>query len=407
MPTPDSHTDPQAPQRVLWLGSLLAFVLAGLTGALYRFKLLYGFPSLLSPTHIRHAHSHLMFFSWIIPPLFLLATVHISSLTRKAWPRWSLGVIAATFLLGLTTYLPFLFYGYGPASLGRVTLPLAPILSSWNILAWYLFIGLYLYTTWGIPRSLPLRLWDLAFLFLALSSMGAWGRLLLVRLNISDPFWSALFVHLFLVLFTDGWVVFALLALAIHDPAPFPATTPRGKWFLALGLPLSVLLSVPSPVLPKGLLLPAGIGGILVALGIFLMVFPLLTRSPKKAWRIPLCFLLLKAIMELGYTFPSIAQWALKNGFRIPYLHILLLGFASLGIFVAVREELGPSWVPDLRWTVFGVVLLILALLPLTGLWPSSLGGRWTQLFALGTDLVLPAIVGVLFFQILSRTSRA
>ncbi len=389
MPT-RSNPQPLLSERILWAGSLFGFLIAGFTGALYRWKLLSGSPEILSPTHIRHAHSHLMFFSWVIPALFLLIKAEVERITRKAWPSWTNWVIFATVLLGFLTYPPFLLHGYGPASFGTLRLPLAPIFSSWNILAWYLFIALYLRVTWTVTRSLSLRLLDLAMFFLVLSSLGAWGRLVLVRLQVQDPFWTSLMVHTFLVLFTDGWLIFALLALLIAD-LPTPGPTVRwGTWMLAVGLPFSVLLSLPHTVLPQALLIPAAVGGALVAIGVALMAWP--AWASATPWRVPLAFLLVKAVMELGYTIPPVARWALYNGFRIPYLHILLLGFGTLGIFTAVQRRWGVAWSPGLPALRVGILILLLALIPLTGIWPKTLGGRWTQVLALWSDLLVVAI---------------
>lgn len=46
--------------RWAWLGALGVFVLAGSTGALYRFGMPLGLPFGLQFGNVRHAHSHLM-----------------------------------------------------------------------------------------------------------------------------------------------------------------------------------------------------------------------------------------------------------------------------------------------------------------------------------------------------------
>ena len=55
----------------LWKLSLLSFVIAGLTGFLYRFGFLMPLPEWLHLGNIRHAHSHLMLFNWITPPILI------------------------------------------------------------------------------------------------------------------------------------------------------------------------------------------------------------------------------------------------------------------------------------------------------------------------------------------------
>ncbi|MDT8307450.1 MAG: hypothetical protein RRC07_16075, partial [Anaerolineae bacterium] len=63
---------------------------------------------------------------------------------------------------------------------------------------------------------------------------------------------------------------------------------------------------------------------------------------------------------------------------RVPYLHWLLLGFATLGLVGAAAQRWGRDAVPAQSWLVLGVVVLELTLIPLTRLWPAAWGGIWT-----------------------------
>src|SRR5690625_7783009 len=56
-------------QKRIWQLSLFSFLVAAFTGFLYRYGLFYPLPGDLGFANIRHAHSHLMFFNWITPPL--------------------------------------------------------------------------------------------------------------------------------------------------------------------------------------------------------------------------------------------------------------------------------------------------------------------------------------------------
>lgn len=371
-----------------WAAALVCFLLAGSTGALNRFWLVYGFPAGLQFVNVRHAHSHLMYFGWVTPALMALIATWLPTLTGRALSPWVRRAVAVTVVMALLAYPPFLLFGYTAAEIAGRRLPLGVIAASLNILAWYLFIGLYLRATWRVPRDRALRLWDAALAFQVLASLGAWGRGVLVGLKVTDPFWTDAAVHLFLDLFSDGWFVLTLLGLAY---AAHPhASSSISRWstrLVILGLPVTFLLGIPVMLVPTGPRLVAGIGGALVAAGLLASVgalWPAVTHRPGtgSGWRVPLVFLGIKAVGELGIAAPAVALWAERAGLRISYLHWLLLGFVTLGVIAAARDGWGPALVAGRRWMTAAVLLLLVSLVPLTQLWPAAWGGRWTLLMA-------------------------
>jgi hypothetical protein len=58
------------------------------------------------------------------------------------------------------------------------------------------------------------------------------------------------------------------------------------------------------------------------------------------------------------------------------------LGFVTLGLFASARQIWGGQLVPAQGWMEWAVALLLLSLIPLTGLWPAELGGRWRLVLA-------------------------
>jgi hypothetical protein len=297
-------------------------------------------------------------------------------------PRFR-GVIALTLLLALLAYPPFLFFGYRVAEFGERRLPIAVIGASLNMLAWYLFGWLYLRATWRVPRNLVLRLWDAALVFVILASIGAWGRAFLVALKVQDPFWETAMVHIFLDLFSDGWFVLALLGLAY---AALPAAIQtQGIWstrLIILGLPLTFQLGIPVAQVPQGIRLLAGVGGVLVALGLLGHLRVLWPQQLDRAWLVPLIFLAVKAVAELGMSVPLVAMWAEQSRLRVSYLHWLLLGFVTLGLVAAAKDAWGTMLVPGWRWLTAAVLFLLATLIPLTSLWPAAWSGRWAARLA-------------------------
>lgn len=379
----------------VWFGALAVFALAGTTGALYRFGVLYGLPAGLRLTHVRHAHSHLMYFGWVTPLLMALIVTHLSMETKRVPSRGFAWIIGLTFVLALASYPAFLAYGYDVAAIGDAELPVAAIISGLNIFAWYAFVVLYLRATWRVARTRPMRLWDVSLGALVLASFGAWGRAGVMGLGLESPFLAAATVFLFLDIFAEGWFTLALLGLlyVTHDGASGRLSS-WGSRLLITGLPVTFLLSVPAAYVPAWLRLVAGAGGMLVAVGLLIHIRALWPAVGRIWWRIPLAFLALKALAEFAGGVPPIMAWALQAGLRIPYLHVLLLGFVSLGLFAAARDAWGPAVVRGHRWMIGAISLLLASLVPLTGLWPAAWGGRWTLAVAAWTATV-PVLVAL------------
>ncbi len=387
----------------VWPAALICFVIAGTTGSLLRFGLLRGLPAGMQLVNVRHAHSHLMFFGWVTPALMTLIVTWLPRLTGRPLSSRFKWTMAATLVFALLAYVMFIQYGYQPAELGGRRLPLSVFMATLNVLAWYAYAYLYYRTTRGIARSRPLRFWDAALIFMILASLGAWGVAVVSRLQITDPFWSQAMTHLFLDLFSEGWFVLAVLGLiyAFH-PAGSERAAHWGEQLVVIGLPVLFLLALPVGLVPVGLRAIASVGDLLVAVGLLLNITALWQTVPRRwmGWRVPLALLTLKAIIGLGMVLPVSASWAQQNGLRILYLHLLLLGFVTLGIVVAAREAWGPAAVPGQRWLVTTVLLLLLTLIPLTGLWPSTWAGRWALQVAAWASLG-PVIAAVAMIIIL------
>ncbi len=64
----------------IWQLSLISFIIAAFTGFLYRYGMFWPLPDSLGFANIRHAHSHLMFFNWVVPPIMVwMATAVMGS----------------------------------------------------------------------------------------------------------------------------------------------------------------------------------------------------------------------------------------------------------------------------------------------------------------------------------------
>ncbi len=369
-----------AAYRWAFYSALAIFALAGLSGALLRFGAIYGFPGELQFANVRHAHSHLMYFGWVTPALMALIAANLPQVSGRRMSsrfRWP---IILSLIAGLSSFLPFLLFGYRPAIIGGRPLPLSVIVAGLNIFTWYFFIWHYWRETKGIGRNIPLQLWDAALVFLVFASLGAWGVALVSRFNLENPLWSLAFTHIFLDTFGFGWFAPALLGL-VYAGYPTVASSPwprRGITLLVIGLPVLFLLFMPLHVVPPVIRWIGAAGALLVAIAFLIHVWVLWPLGGRK-WRVPLLFLTLTALMLLANMIPSAAQWAIIAGLRIPYLHWLLLGFVSLGLLTAGQAHWGFNSIPGWGWMAGAIILLILSLMPLTTLWPAALRGPWTR----------------------------
>lgn len=378
----DSGSYDVSTEENIFLGALALFLVAGATGTLFRFQLAYGWEGPLELANVRHAHSHLMYFGWGTPALMALIWYHLPS--RATGPyhtlfRWVAGWI---FVSALLSYPLFLLFGYSPVQVGGARLPIAVVGATLNIFGWYGFAGLYLVVTKGLRRSLSLRLWDLALFGLLLSTLGAWGLPLLKPLGFHDPLWTQALIHVFLDLFSEGWFVLGMLGLA------YAGRTPEGTWLrswplwlVVLGVPVTFLLALPAAELSVAVEWIGRAGGVLVGTGLLVLAVPLLRipsgETPRWIWGLPLAFLVLKGSAQLaGSLIPDL--WLGENhGLRILYLHLMLLGFLTLGLAAAAWQAWRPYDLRDMRWFHAAVAMVLASLVLLTPWGPLEGGGAY------------------------------
>lgn len=362
-----------------FLAALACFVLAGSTGALFRFGPLYGIPG-LNYANVRHAHSHLMAFAWATPAIMALMAALLPRLTDRPAGRGFRIIIPATIGLGLLAYVPYLMFGYSLVNIGGAILPPAAMVAMVNVLAWYAFAVAWFMQTRKSPPSRPLWLMNAAVVFMLLATLGIMLMPFLRGERFADPLWGLGLTHMFLDGFIEGWFVPAILAFAYvaMPDASRHRWARAGGYLLVAGLPFVFLLVLPTATMPPWLRLVGSLGGLLVVAGMLGNVVALWRGTGGTAdgpmWRAPLFFLVLKCALLLIMVVPWTAGWFEAVQLRIFYLHTITLGVVTLGLFAAAEQQ----WrVPGRRWMVLAVTLLILSLVPLTGLWPLSLGGLW------------------------------
>ena len=399
-----------------WRGALAFFVLAALTGAFFRIAVASGAAYGLDLGNVRHAHSHTMYFGWVTPALMALMAWWLPRLGAGR-VRGIVAVIGAAFAAALLSYLPFLLWGYTRAPIGADGFPVSVIASGLNVFAWYAFVFVYVRARRAGPPGtvpLPVRLFDLSLWFLVLATLGAWGLPAIQVLGIENPALMTALTHLFLDLFSEGWFVLGVLGLVAAEGAQRSAAARKrhdgtaARWgvrLMAAGLPFTFALAMPPSLVPPLFALLAHAGGALVAAGTLLVVAALWPGARGVLWRFALAALAVKGLAEGAYSVLPGMAWAEHPAFRVLYLHVMLLGFVSVGLVAAARTAWGRAATPGRRAFVLAVADLLVSLVPLTPLWPAAWGGRWT--YVLAALLALGPALAALRMLVPRRAARA
>ena len=378
----------------VWQLSLLSFIIAGITGFLYRYGMLYPLPEGISLANIRHAHSHLMFFNWICPPIMAWMAVAVTEKNDKAALRSFVPCIYTMIVLGFLSYPFFLLYGYHSVAIGSASLPLAAIISGLIMITWYWFAWLYYRERQISSRSLSFTLFDAALIALIISSLGAWGVSVFQFTAIDSPLISSAMTHFFLGVFTEGWVVLGILGI-MWAKFDLPKFSFHSGWLwipLLFGSMLVFPFSLNRAIITPEMHITANIGLILIAISLSLNLF-LMVKQKQLAgfiWKTVALIITVKIIFQIMAVLP-LDIWPGEHGLRVLYLHLLLLGLASIVLVQAFHLNRHNS---AKVFFVIAVLLVLISLLFISGYWPPNLMVPDIYWWLMGTALlpIIPAV---------------
>lgn len=373
------------------MAALWCFVVAAIAGVMMR-MMGAGLLSLegLDFSNLRRAHSHLMLFSWVTPALAALIAAHAGP-TRLI--RWS---IRAMLVLGLLSFPCFLIWGYQSAELGAARVPLSIIVSTASMFAWYAFAVGWVRIRDEVERStneLAVRAWDGAIVLLVVGSGGAWARGIFTGLGVESLFLQNGAVEFFLTSYADGYLFIGVLGLVVaRYGVRFGMRASAAAMIVLTAMivvtPLEFLAFLPVEVVPTSI---RPIGAVAaVCVGIATLYFAVMTRN----W-LAGTFLAVLGGGKLLLFHPDVATEVLALGLRVPYLHVLLLGFVTITLI----EEAQKCWPSAIgRGPVaIAVIVSLVALLPTTGLWPEVLSREIALSFtAFASTLPIFAVLVVL-----------
>ncbi len=393
----------------IWRWILFSFVLAGLTGFLYRLGFVFQLPFELNLANVRQAHSHLMFFGWgSLFPLYFICTLtvpgyHVAASARLM--RLSLWIIL---VFSLLSYPSFILYGYDLARIGGFVLPLSAILSACVMVGWYLFIGSYIRVRCK-KHNFKSNIWfEGALLMLVVSSLGAWGVGFVQMSGFGSEFLVKLLPHFFLTTFSEGWVLLALLGLITRvlgiKKSEFIFSPTLLVFLIAVGAAVSFPFGMPQLLSQPFQSLFARIGAVLIAVSVLMFVVSIISTGKAKhsLWMWPLAFLGLKSVMQLSAALMPLNPIITDFGSRILYLHVLFLGAYTNTIALIFARNLfdAEKFIKPIMYSITAV--LISLVLP-TWFLPTAFKGIWIY-SVLAIAAIGPVLsISVLWFKVNER----
>ncbi len=351
--------------------ALASFVFAGAVGVWMRAASLgVALPADAVWENIRHAHSHVMFFSWVTPGL--MAVMAVKMRERGARMGQIDNILIIAILLGLMSFVPFMLSGYQPSIIAGKRIPLSVLLSTLAMFTWYAFAKSF-FKERSVLNGAARHTLSLAVGALVLSTGGAWMRGVFVATKETNRFLTDGAVHSFVTTFSLGWLfVGALGVLHLRHNTPLDRRMRLTNYALGFGLAGTWILSIAQDFVPKYWWAFGALCSMVFGLAAFTHVGILWRHRSARIVLIPAA----AVSLTQGYAaLPGIMRWADGSNLRIPYLHTLFLLVVSVVIAQEIatwvrRSELdrAQKWV---RVFTASAWCLVVGLWPTTGLWPN------------------------------------
>ncbi|MBO6795305.1 MAG: hypothetical protein JJ895_15470 [Balneolaceae bacterium] len=394
--------------RLLCQVAIAFFILAGITGVLFRMGMLGADIFGLSLQNIRHAHSHLMFFGWAGFLPLIIASNAQSHAASKKWTVLQQRAIWAIVVLSPITFFFFLLWGYHPVAIGEAQLPLAAILSSFVMIAWYAFA--FGYWRSKPEKSKPFQSWfSVALLMLIVSSLGAWGVGALQFFDIENILIPKAMTHFFLGTFTEGWVVLIVMGLIVRalklQSSDFFLSQSTLQTMIAFGAPITFAFGMPNSMLTNELLWSARIGGMISSAAILIFCFGALKSvwRTNSIWLWPVVLLGTKALIVLITSLFPNELWLSDHNLRILYLHILLLGAFTIAGFGWMHSHFNTTR-QSFNLIVYSCLAVLISLVLPTNVVPTPMKGLWV-FYVITLVAIFPVISAMYQFVMVKLSS--
>lgn len=386
----------------LLLASMGFYVIATALGLLLRlsFVIPVGLPSF---SNALHAHSHTLYFGW-----GALGAIALHFLRLGATGREAKIILASIVALSAATFVSFLHGGYSLPSI---------VISAFSLPLWaWVAVAGWRYTKGR--SSLDISYFRVALAYLVLACIGAILRVVFIATG-GSAFEKSLAIFAFLHNFA-WFFIFAILGLLIHRArsSGIGLDERRLRFALRLAAPIA-WLGFPLGVMGGsagllGMLARGAAAGLVVPMGLVAMTFwqggaTSGAKSLRGAFHWLGFWLGLSALLSFAGGF-GLAELAVRSRhLAILYLHVLLVGFVSFGLMVAILWESSAKLAAGTLIHNIGLIVMVLGLgcagAPALGWSDAPLVPYGLALGALGGALLFLAGV-VWFLGALSKPAR-
>ena len=332
--------DGNNPIRYIRKLPLVNFLLAAILGFVLRYFVIHPFAN-FDYLDWLETHSHVMFLGWATMALFYFILKklkgNISNLTFLALILFEITVLAL--------FVSFPSGGYGSWSV---------MLLSLNMAAGIILL-IIIYRRSRGEKNIGWKYIRSGLFFMAFSALGPLTLGPVIALGYRSSVWYNLLIYFYLHFQYNGWFFMALAGLYLLQAE---MQEEKNRRFLELGRKiyiLSIILTYPLSLLNQGyspvLNVLGGMGAIaqitFTVLFILRLVRPAGNTTPEMKARvnilllIAILVLLVKQVLQVLSSLPSLAEYAFSNrNIIIAYLHLVLIGFVSFGIFYEYSREM-------------------------------------------------------------------
>ncbi|MBL0136625.1 MAG: hypothetical protein IPP79_22960 [Chitinophagaceae bacterium] len=389
--------------------SLINLVIVAAVGVILRYKIVFPLP-FVDQKNLLHGHSHFAFSGWVSMALFTAMAALLQQYTNinpsKYRRLFILGQIANFGML-----FSFPFGGYTPVSISFSTL---------SVIFSYLFAWRYHKDLKTSNLPYIIKLWLRAALFFyVISSLGAFNLAYLMASHTSTQDWYIGSVYFFLHFQYNGWFLFALMGLLMHQLIKWGIDIPdrvhRSLFycFFISCIP-AFFLSALWMDLPKWIVATAILAVLLHWISYYLFLklinkaFSSIAKKcsslTKLLWTVGLIAFTIKLVLQSLSLIPSLSFLAF--GFRpivIGYLHLVLLGMVSLTLIgYLLHENLLSSRIAIAKKGLFAFVASVILneiLLMLQGIFAiKDIYFNSINYFLLATAVGLFTSIGIFLF---------
>lgn len=319
-------------------------VVVGIIGCFLRYYFVHPVSG-VNYSYVLHAHSHLAFLGWVFMALYvLLVHAYLSPDSFKSRKYTSLFVVLQLANLGMLATFPTMGYAL------------------WSIVFSALHAFAAMYFAWTFIRDVQARVllkYQMSF------QMVKWALILMILSNVA-PFALGpvsatqgkgdlyyLLIYFYLHFQYNGWFTFALLGLIVWLLEVHRVNS--NVKILKVGFYLKLGAVVPAYVLSALWIEPdpfwyvvGAVSGVAQLLGLVFIGYFLIQNSNSlglgKSFVLNLLFwvgllaIVVQHVLMLLSSIPSLADLAFARNIVIAYLHLVLIGFVSVWLFLLLLK---------------------------------------------------------------------